>query len=279
VTGHHERLHQYLRRWQLSNPELLATTATSYVYKAQREQETLVLKLLNDIGIKDEQRGAAALRFFSRYGAVRLIEATDDAHLLGYIDGPALSTLSHSGQDEGATIIIAELLNKLHSPRPATIPASLTPLHRWFRSLFHRAMLDKQRSAETVFSRGAAVAENLLTTAQDVCVLHGDVHHDNIKHSSEYGWLAFDPKGLVGERTFDVANTLCNPFDLPELVLNEARLLRNAEILSDRMGLEIQRVLNFTFAYACLSASWTHDAGGDAALALGVAAIVEPYVR
>ena len=68
---------------------------------------------------------------------------------------------------------------------------------------------------------------------RDVRVLHGDIHHHNIRQSSR-GWLAFDPKGLVGERTYDCANTLCNPV-MPELVHNETRLLTNAAILADTL--------------------------------------------
>ena len=80
------------------------------------------------------------------------------------------------------------------------------------------------------------------------------VHHYNIRQSPR-GWLAFDPKGLVGERTYDCANSLCNPV-MPELVHNEVRLLNNAATLADLLDLDPWRVLAFTYAYACLNASW-----------------------
>jgi hypothetical protein len=46
---------------------------------------------------------------------------------------------------------------------------------------------------------------------RDVVVLHGDMHHENILKFSSRGWLAIDPKGLVGERGFDYANIFCKP--------------------------------------------------------------------
>jgi streptomycin 6-kinase len=89
----------------------------------------------------------------------------------------------------------------------------------------------------------------------------------------------------VGERTFDCANTLCNPrrpqtaFD--ELVHDEKRLGAHAAILSEALEIERGRVLQFTFAYACLSAAWSltiHDE--DAAQwALGIAALLERHHR
>ena len=102
---------------------------------------------------------------------------------------------------------------------------------------------------------------------------------EDIRQSSR-GWLAFDPKGLVGERTYDCANTLCNPV-MPELVHNETRLLTNASILADRLSLDPWRVLAFTYAYACLNASWWLQLGGDDIVQwmLKVAEIIEPHIE
>lgn len=45
----------------------------------------------------------------------------------------------------------------------------------------------------------------------DVVVLHGDIHHGNVLDGGERGWRAIDPKGLLGERTFDFVNILLAP--------------------------------------------------------------------
>jgi aminoglycoside/hydroxyurea antibiotic resistance kinase len=42
-------------------------------------------------------------------------------------------------------------------------------------------------------------------------VLHGDLHHGNVLDFGLRGWLAIDPKGLLGERGFDFANIFTNP--------------------------------------------------------------------
>src|SRR5690606_5156610 len=104
------------------------------VYTVQAEGETVVLKLLTPIGIEDEQQGAVALRWFEGEGAVQLLRADTEAHLLEYVAGDNLTDLVKQGRDEEATHIIANVLNKLHlkSGRP---PQSLTPLCRWFRAL------------------------------------------------------------------------------------------------------------------------------------------------
>jgi len=127
--------------------------------------------------------------------------------------------------------------------------------------------------------RSAPLAERLLADQRDVRVLHGDIHHYNIRQSSR-GWLAFDPKGVAGERTYDCANTLCNPA-MPELVYNETRLLHNAAILADALEIDRLCILAFTYAYACLNASQCLRIGmGDMVeWSLKVAMIVEPHVK
>ncbi|MBK9121901.1 MAG: 3'-kinase [Chloroflexi bacterium] len=273
-----ENLNHYLSRWKLSDPQLLAQTPTSHVYTVTRAGDTLVLKLLTEYGW-EEQRGAAALRHYDGHGAVRLYAADEHAQLLEYASGDDLISLVERGDDTGATRIIAEVLNQLHGVAQGKPADGVFPLKDWFRSLFARAASEDN----SIFARAVPVAERLLNAPRDVRVLHGDVHHGNIRQSAR-GWLAFDPKGLVGERTYDCANTLCNPFrgqpGYDPLVHNEQRLLTNAGILADTLGIEFRRVLAFTYAYACLSASWSLDARAEshARWALNIAQIIEPHL-
>jgi streptomycin 6-kinase len=51
----------------------------------------------------------------------------------------------------------------------------------------------------------------LLAEPREVGVLHGDLHHGNVLDFGVRGWLAIDPKGLLGERGFDFANIFTNP--------------------------------------------------------------------
>ena len=196
-----------------------------------------------------------------------------------YAAGDELVTLVERGEDETATRIIAGVIQQLHSVPQDAPRDGLFLLDRWFGELFNKAAADRQEGRESIYVRGAALSARLLADPREVRVLHGDIHHHNIRQSAR-GWLAFDPKGLVGERTYDCANTLCNPV-MPELVHNETRLLTNAAILADTLTLDLPRVLAFTYAYACLNASWwvrRSDMQDIVQWALKVAAIIEPHL-
>ncbi len=272
-----EKLEHYLKAWALADPQPLAYTATSHVYTVTFEGSRVVLKVLTENG--DEERvGAAALRYFDGHGAVRLLRGDDNTHLLEYADGDDLTGRVDAGQDEQATAIIAEVLNKLHSVTHQPYPTPLYPLKRWFRELFQKAEEDRASGIESIYRRAAPLAEKLLNDPREVRVLHGDMHHENIRWCAGRGWLAFDPKGLLGERTFDAANTLRNPWNRIDLVHNEARLLHTAAILAKDMKLDLPRLLAYTFVYACLSASWMVHSG-DPAHDLRTAEIIEPHLN
>jgi len=175
------------------------------------------------------------------------------------------------------------VIKQIHSVPQDAPHDGLFMLDRWFGELFRKAAADRQAGIESIYLRSASLAERLLSDQQELRVLHGDIHHRNIRQSSR-GWLAFDPKGLVGERTYDCANTLCNP-EMTELTHNETRLLTNAAILADTLALDLSRVLAFTYAYACLNASWwslhigSQDAESIVQWHLKVALIIQPHIE
>jgi streptomycin 6-kinase len=273
-------LKHYLQLWELSNPQPLAQTNTSDVYTVDFNGATVVLKILNETGITDEGGGAVALSCFNGNGAVRLLHHDNGVHLLEYVGGTDLVSMVAEGNDEQATLIIGDVLNQLHSAYTGTQPENLRTLRSWFRALFKQAEHDKQAGINSIYVRAAPVAEKLLANPQHETVLHGDIHHENIRHHEQRGWLAFDPKGLYGERTYDAANTLYNPH-IPELVQNEERLLRISKILADKMKIDHDRVLAFVYVYGALSASWSAEDDGEANIwgAVTIAEIIEPHVK
>jgi streptomycin 6-kinase len=263
-------LQSYLSRWRLSDPSLLTTTNTSHIYCVSHGGNPAVLKLLSDAGRKDESAGAAALQCFEGKGAVRLMRHDAGAHLLEYVGGEDLKSMVARGGDEVAAGIIGDVLNTLHA-EPQN-PEGLVPLRRWFRSLFAVA------SRDPLYARASAVAEKLLAENADPRVLHGDIHHENIRHSDR-GWLALDPKGLYGPRLYDAANTLCNPSGMESLSENEARLLKISAILADKLGAKRGKLLAWAFSYAGLSASWSIEDRQNPSHALAIARLAELHMH
>ncbi len=108
-------LEHYLSTWELTDPQLIAETATSHVYTVVQGGETVVLKLLSPIGAEDEAQGAVALAYWDGRGAIKLLRHDANAHLLEYVDGDDLIPLEQRGGDDAATEIIAAVLKQLHA--------------------------------------------------------------------------------------------------------------------------------------------------------------------
>jgi streptomycin 6-kinase len=240
-------LSYYLRIWNLTDPEELAYSPRGSVLAVYRDSEKMVLKLFTPIGAEDESDGVLALRYFDGQGAIRVLASDERAQLIEYAGDKELAQMVTDGRDGEATEIIADVVNKLHRPRPDKQIPQLRTLRQRYSSLFNRAEQDELAGEQSIYGRGARVAEKLLANPRDECVLHGDIQHHNIRLHPVRGWLAYDPKGLYGERSFDVANSVCNPSTAPDLVMSEERLLQMTQVLADHMGVRVGRLRAFVF--------------------------------
>lgn len=197
-------LQQYLKAWILSNANLIAKKPTSHVYKVKQGNSTCVLKLYTDLGRIHESIGPVFLETCKGNGVVGVINYNDEACLLEYIDGPELLTLVDDSKDEEATLIIAQTLNKIHKT-PIPENHKFDDFNKHMLKSFDKTPID---DAPEIIKRAAKFAEKHIKNQQEICLLHGDMHHKNIMHHAEKGWVALDPQSLIGDRAYDCANTI-----------------------------------------------------------------------
>lgn len=239
----------YLTRWHLIPDGAAIQTYSSDLLPVRWQGRAAMLKLAHSA---EEQIGGGLMVWLSGDGAARVYAHDQEAILLERLDSElTLTGMVQAGQDDQATQILCAAVKKLHQPRPKPLP-TLRPLDDWFGSLERAAALGG------MFQTAWATAQALLSDPQEVRPLHGDIHHGNVLHS-ERGWLAIDPKGLLGERGYDYANIFCNP-DMT-VALSAGRLARQTKIVAESAGLERERLLRWVLAYAGLSAAWWAEDG------------------
>lgn len=244
-------------RWNVSDPALIAETFSSRIWKVRLENgRPAVVKALKPFDdVEDELRGAHYLSWREGVGAVRLLGFEGQNMLLEYAcDRLLVDELNEHG-DRHATVIAAEVMMKLFSPSDVPPPVDLQPLRERFASLFRKAQADRNAGREGLYLEAAEIAERLLSNPFDVRVLHGDLHHDNILHG-ERGWLAIDPKGLLGDPGFDAANFFYNPLDRHDLTRDPERIAYMAETFAAALGQNPAAILDHAIAWGCLSSSW-----------------------
>ena len=121
----------------------------------------------------------------------------------------------------------------------------------------------------------ARIASELLASPRESAVLHGDLHHGNVLNFGPRGWLAIDPKGLMGKRCFDYANIFYNPD--PWTAGSRRRLMRQVKVVTEAAHAEGRRLLEWIVAWGGLSAAFSIEDGQspDGALAVAELAAAE----
>jgi streptomycin 6-kinase len=264
-------------RWNISDPVLIAETFSSRIWKVRLGDGSAAvvkdLKLFDDV--EDELRGAHFLSWRGGYGAVRLLGLDGNRMLLEHAGETALTERLNADGDRQATEIAAEVMARLLSPSTSPAPADLQPLAERFDSLFRKAKAERDAGETSLYVEAANIAERLLANPRELRPLHGDLHHDNIMHGPR-GWLAIDPKGLIGDPGFDAANLFYNPLDRDDLCLASERIVFMAETFAATLGQDVPAILDHAIAYGCLSAAWHAEDGNapDETRELAVAAAI-----
>jgi streptomycin 6-kinase len=241
----------YISKWRLVPDGEPIVTRAARLLPVLRHGEPAMLKLSFE---EDERLGGAIMEWWSGDGAARVLAREEHALLLERATGQAsLSDMARTGQDDEACRILCLTAARLHAPRARPLP-DLTPLAQWFRELAPAA-----RTHGGILSRCAETAEALLRDQREIVVLHGDLHHDNVLDFGERGWLAIDPKHIVGDRGFDFANIFTNP-DLADptrpVATEPGRFARRLDIVAEAGKLDRLRLLSWILAWAGLSAAW-----------------------
>ncbi len=261
------------RRWQLTDVRPVSNLSYNYVAFADRLDEQVVLK----IGVPDPELVSemAALHLFDGRAAVRLLES-DPEHSMFLLErlrpGEMLASLEDDAQ---ATEIAADLMQALW--RTGVSDPRLIQLSDWFKGYSKlRARFDGGTGPlpPALVDRAESTARELFAEQDEPTLIHGDLHHFNIL-SSGRGWLAIDPKGVIGAAAYEVGPFLLNPWVVSGLSADTASFTRRRiAIFSERLGIEARRLRAWGLAFAVLSAWWNLEAGEDWGTAIECAQIL-----
>ncbi|MGW9182290.1 aminoglycoside phosphotransferase family protein [Agromyces sp. NPDC055661] len=264
---------EWLRRWRLRPEGDPRTTASSLLIRARTEDgQPVMLKVAHS---EEEARGAELLAALDGHGVARVLRREGEATLVERATGGRnLVRMVRAGRDDEATRIICEVAKPIHAATSDVLasasPPELIDLRTWFQHLFAYA-----GDVGAFHRRGADIARALLDDPRDETVLHGDLHHGNVLDFGERGWLAIDPKGLLGEAAFDACNVLTNPSH--ERALAPGRLERQFAVVLATTGVPPERMARWFVAWCALSSTWftlDDDPGlAESAAALGERAL------
>jgi streptomycin 6-kinase len=252
-----DRIQSLARQWDVTLDGPIRQSPTGQVAFGLRANDQVVVKVPNPD--EDEANSLAVLRHFRGNGAVKILDHDGSAMLLERaVPGRPLTELVIAGRDDEATAILCDVIAALH--RFELPQQSFPAVEDWGRELSDYRRSGDRAIPAVMLDRAIRLFAELAGSQGPRRLLHGDLHHDNILYDQRRDWLAIDPKGVIGESSYEVGAALRNPtseFTVPSIID------RRIAIICERLGFDRARVLRWAFAQSVLSTVWLLKAGRD----------------
>jgi len=265
------------QRWDVVLTGTIVESPTGQVAFGRRGPKDVVLKIPKPDD--DEANSRVALLHFNGHGAVRVIEHVMGAMLMERATpGHALTDLVVAGRDDEATAALCDVVASLHRPDlTAAVAAQFPSVEDWGSELAaYRGGIGPISS--DMIERAISVFAELAGSQGPRRLLHGDLHHHNILYDDRLGWLAIDPKGVVGEGAYEIGAALRNPTEDPAMFAVRSIIERRIAIVRERLRFDPDRVLRWAFAQGALSAVWRAADDRDPTRGLATAEAIRPML-
>jgi streptomycin 6-kinase len=252
------RLRDQANRWRVV-VETTRETPTSVIAFGRRGATAVVLKLVKHES--DEWYSGEIVQAFAGRGVARVYEHTAGALLLERLSpGHLLVDVGRAIGDEAATEVVASVIAAM---TPDGAPTWCPTVAEWGSSFERYLATNDAWVPPALVTRAQQTFTDLCQSQRAPRLLHGDLQHSNILYDGHRGWLAVDPKGVVGELEYELGAVLRNPQEEPSLFANAATTERRVTQLSAALHVDPTRVLRWAFAQAVLSAIWVWEDGAS----------------
>jgi len=266
-------VNQLAHKWSLTNLKPLENLSYNYVLQAYcSDVIPVILKIgLEPSEIEQEEK---ALRFYQGQGCVNLLESDFDkgALLLESIKpGLTLKTL-FPHHDTRAIAHSVKVMKQLHAV-PVMHSFGFPTLDKHLESLFK---VSQNALPKRELKKAQTLARILLCSQATPVLLHSDLHHENILFHETKGWLAIDPRGVVGEPAFEVGTFIYNP--IPDLLAqNNASsiIATRLNLFAQLLEIDLQRLKDWAYVQTVLSACWDVEGNASNKYAIECANLIE----
>ena len=97
----------------------------------------------------------------------------------------------------------------------------------------------------------------------DEFLLHGDLHHDNILLDEDNCSRIIDPKGVIGDRAFDIPRFIVNEFGDTFDYDFDVKFRHIVRFFSDKLDVPEQDILRLVYVEICMGECWHVEDGRE----------------
>ena len=123
----------------------------------------------------------------------------------------------------------------------------------WMKGI-HRKLTNMGGLDDVIFylDKALEIYAELKQNHNQACLLHGDLHQENMLLNSKGGYTIIDPKGVIDDPVMETARFLLN-----ETPCVESKIREMAGIMSPIIGISEKDILKSMFVDTALSNSWS----------------------
>jgi streptomycin 6-kinase len=257
-------LEKCVAQWSLSLDTPMPDASYNYVVSARlKNNEPVILK----VGVPNPELETEieALNYFNGNHCVRLLKSDRQlGALLLQLLSPGKSLVQIKNNAE-ATEIAGHIMASL--PSPVSGSHAFPAVAKWAKAFDRIKKQYGHSSCPLPFAkidRAEQLFLDLNKSTKQHRLLHGDLHHTNILFDDNAGWIAIDPKGVIGDPAYESARFLHNPIpgflsmDNPKKITEE-----RIDLLSGMLHEAPERLLAWGFFNTVLAACWHIEAKSD----------------
>jgi len=202
---------------------------------------------------------AAALRHYDGSGCVKLLFFDREAGTMLLEKASPGELLENAGYTiEESSRFAIDVMHRLH--KPLTENYTFPTLKDWFKGfeqLRQRFNGSTGPFSEYLIDKAKKISDEMLKSMSNQILLHGDLHYANVLSSDKHGWVAIDPKGVVGEPEFEIP--------LPRLgdIICPDEIRHNINCFIEVSGFDRKKIINWLFSKAVLAAWWSYEDSGN----------------
>ncbi|KQX64900.1 MULTISPECIES: aminoglycoside phosphotransferase family protein [unclassified Paenibacillus] len=247
------------KRWQIKMMSPF-DLSFNFVAPAIREDGTeVVIKLVvpGDEFVSEVE----TLKLYNGNGIVKIIDVDIAKGILileRLIPGQTLASLEN---EEEAAHIASQVMKKLWIPAPSnssSIPTTMN-MEEKLINIYKRNTEGLGPITKEILQEAVDTYRSMNAMPDKPFLLHGDLHHYNILMAAREPWLAIDPKGLIGDREYDVIQYLLNKLPIGD---STHVIEKRIDIFVKELNLDKKRLISWGFAHSVLATCWSVQEDG-----------------
>ena len=243
------RLKKYTKIWQLSDLSFMPTDTVNLLFSCESGiYGSCVIKMC--IPGAEVAAEINCLRAYDGKGYCKLwaYDLSDDVLLLEKVT-PGHQMWAVNDYKERARLMAMTIKGlPIVYTGHQQYPTYLSWMERIHRTLSNMGCLD-----DVLFylNKAIDIYAELKQRHNQTCLLHGDLHQENMLLNSNGGYTIIDPKGVIDDPVMEMARFLMN-----EMPCEEDKIREMAAIMSPIIAISEKDILKSMFIDAALSHSW-----------------------